>query len=87
MLRSGTNSFFFSSVRYSILPSAVFCGALHTCIHTRFTDRLMMSEGDDPLNLPFTSKTRQSHSVAQNRQTSFLFTLLAAKERIYFGIL
>ena len=46
----------------------------------------MMSEGGDPLSLPCTSKTGQSHSVAQNRQSTFLF-LLASKERAYFGIL
>ena len=74
-------------MRYSILPGAVWCGAVHTCSHTRFTDRLMMSEGDDPLSLRFTSKTGPSHSVAQNRQASFFFTLLASKERAYFGIL
>ena len=90
MLRSGTNSFFFSvlfsSVRYSILPGAVWCGALHTCSHARFIDRFMMSESVDPLSLPFTSKTGQYHTVAQNRQTSF-FTLLASKKRTLFGIL
>ena len=70
MLRSGTNSAFISSVRYSILPGVVWRGA----VHTRFIDRFIMSEGGDPLSLPFTSKTAQSHSVAQNRQMS-LFLL------------
>ena len=75
MLRSGTNSpIFFSSVWYSILPGAVWCGAVHTCSHTPFIDRFMMSKG-------------QSHSVTQNRQTSFFFYSLASKERSYFGIL
>ena len=60
-----------SLVRYSTLPRAVWCSAVHTCSHTRFIDRFMMSEEGDPLSLPFTSKTGQSHSVAQNRQTSF----------------
>ena len=77
MLRSGPNSFFFclfffrqcDTVFYLVLYDAV-----HTCNHTRFIDRFMMSEGGDPLSLPFTSKTGQSHSVAQNRQTS-LFCL------------
>ena len=87
MLRSGINSAFFSSVRYSILPGGVWCGVVHTCSHTRFIDRFMMSEGGDPLSLPFNSKTGQSHSAAQNRQTIFFFTLLASKERTYFGIL
>ena len=65
----------FSSVRYSILPGAVCCGAVYTCNHTRFIDRFMMTEGGDPLSLPFTSKTGQSHSVAQNTQTCcFYFT-------------
>ena len=85
MLRSGTNSFyfflffffllffFFSSMRYSILPAAVWSSAVYTCSHTSFVDRFMMSEGGDPLSLPLTSKTGQSHSVAQNRQTSFFF--------------
>ena len=73
------------SVRFSILPGAVWCGAVHTCSQTRFIDRFIMSEGGDPLNLPFISKTGQSHFVAQNRQTSF-FTLLACKGRAYFGI-
>ena len=81
MLRSGTNSAFF-------FVSMVRRGAVHKCSHTRFINRFMMSEGGDPLSLPFTSKTGQSHSVAQNRQTSFFFfTLLASKERTYFGIL
>ena len=70
MLRSGTNSAF-SVRRYSILPGAVWCGAVHTCSHTGFINRFMMSEGGDPLSLLFTSKTGQSHSVAQNRQTSY----------------
>ena len=47
----------FSSVRDSILPSAAWCGAVHICSHTRFINRFMMSEGGDPLSLPFTSKT------------------------------
>ena len=48
----------------------------------------MMSEGCDPLSLPFTFKTGQSHSVVQNRQTSFFFVaLLAPKERTHFRIL
>ena len=47
---------------------------VHTCSHIRFIVRFMVSEGGDPLCLPFTSKTEQSHSVAQNRQTSsFVF--------------
>ena len=51
MLRSGKNLFvFFSSVQYSILPSAVCCGAVYTCNHTRFIDRFMMTEGGDPLS-------------------------------------
>ena len=76
-------------MRYSILPGAVWCGAVHICSHTRFIDRfmIMISEDGDPLSLPFTSKTGQSHSVAQNRQFFFFFTLLASKERTYFGIL
>ena len=65
------NSAIFSPVRYSILPGAVWCGAVHTCSHTRFISQFMMSEGGNPLGLPFTSKTGQSHSVAQNRQTWF----------------
>ena len=73
-------------MRYSILPGAVWCKAVHTCSHTSFVDRFMMSEGGDPLSLPFTYKTGQSHSVAQNRQTRFsfffffffFFTLLAS---------
>ena len=69
----------------------VWCSAVHTCSHTRFINRFMMSEGGDPLNLPFTSKTGQSHSVAQNRPISLLFCFfllyLASKERTYFGIL
>ena len=64
----------------------VLYGAVHTCRHTRFIDPLMMSEGADPLSLPFTSKTEQCHSVAENRQTSFSFTLLASTEKTYFGI-
>ena len=79
---------FFSSVRYSILPGAGWCGVVHTSSHTRFIDRFMMSEVGDPLSLPFTPKTMQPHSVAQNRQTSFFFffffRLLASKERTYF---
>ena len=74
-------------MRYSILPGAVWCGVVHTYSHTRFIDRFMMSEGGDPSSLSFTSKTGQSHFVAQNRHTSFFFSLLASKERIYFGIL
>ena len=77
MLKSETKSAFFYfyffllffyllSVRYSILPGAVWCGAGHTCSHTHFVDRCMMSEGGDTLSLPFTSKTGESHSVAQN---------------------
>ena len=73
-------------MRYSILPGAVWFGVVHTCSHTRFIDRFVMSECGDPLSLPFTSKTGQSHSVAQNRQTS-VFSSLASKERTYFGIL
>ena len=41
----------------SILPGAVCWGAVYTCNHTRFIDRFMMTEGGDPLSLPFTSKT------------------------------
>ena len=63
------------------------CGAVHKCSHTRFINQFMMSEGGDHLGLPFTSKTGQSHSVAQNRRTSLFFTLLASKEKTYFGIL
>ena len=82
-------------MRYSILPGVVWNGAVHTCTHPRFIDRFMMSEGGDPLSLHFTSKTGQSHSVAENRQASFFFffffffffSLLASKERTYFGIL
>ena len=81
MLRSGANSFFFFlfvflSVRYSNLPGAVWCGVVHACSHTRFIDRFMMSEGGDPLSLPFTSKTGQSHFVAQNRQMSFFVVVV-----------
>ena len=64
-------------MRYSILPGAM-VGAVHTCSHTRFIDRFLMSEGGEPLSLPFTSKTGQSHSVVQNRQTSF-FTIILRK--------
>ena len=87
MLRSGTTSAFFHQCGTVILPDAVWCGAVHN--HTRFINRFMMSEGGDPLSLPFTSKTGQSHSVAQNRQTSFLFVCLFyfTKERTYFHIL
>ena len=87
MLRSGTNSFVFrqgGTVFYLVLYSAVRC-ILVQCSHT--IDRVMMSEGGDPLSLPFISKTGQSHSVAQSRQTSLIFNLLASKERTYFGIL
>ena len=43
-----------------------------------------MSEGGDPLSLPFTFKAEQS--VAQNRQTSFfLYFDFLSKEMIYFG--
>ena len=92
MLRSGTNSAFFivSAVQYFTWCGAVRCGAVHTCSHTRFIDRFFMSEGGHPLSLPFTSKTGQSHSVAQNRLTScccYFFTLLASKGMTYFGIL
>ena len=87
MLRSGTNSAFFPSVRYSILPGGVWCSAMHTFSHTRFVDRFMMSEGGDPLSLPFTSKTGQSHSVSAKQTDELFFTLLASKERTYFGIL
>ena len=45
----------------------------------------MMSEGGDPLSLPFTSKTGQSHSVAQKQTDEcFFFTSLASKQRTYF---
>ena len=63
-------------MRYSILPGAVWCGAVRTCSHTHFIDRFMMSEGDDPLSLPFNSKTGQSHSVVQNRQTSVVVVVV-----------
>ena len=69
MLRSGTKSvgkLRLFSVRYSILPVAVWCGAAHTCSHTSF---IMVSESGHLLSLPFTSKTGQS--VAQNRHSSF----------------
>ena len=79
---------------------AVRCGAVHTCSHICFINRFMMSEGDDPLSLPLTSKTGQSHSVAQNREASFFFffffflfffiiiiILLASKKRTYLDIL
>ena len=77
MLRFGTNSaffffFFFSSVQYSILPGAVWCGA----VHIYFIDRFMMKEDGDPLSLSFSSKIGQCHSVAQNRQTMFFIFLL-----------
>ena len=75
MLRSGTNLVIFLSVQYSILPGAVWCGAMHTCSHTHFIDRFMMSEDSDPLSLCFTSKTGQSHSVVKNRQTSYFFLI------------
>ena len=71
-------------MRYSILPGAVWCGAVNTCSHTRFIDRFMMSEGGDPLSLRFTFKPGQSLSVAF---FFFFFSLLASKERTYFGIL
>ena len=61
-------------MRYSILPGAVWCGAMHTCSYTRYIDRFMMSEGGDPLSLPFTSKTGQYHSVTQNRDEFIYFT-------------
>ena len=58
MLRSGTDwpfffsfFFFFSSVGYSSLRGAARCGIVHKCSHTRLTDRFMMSEGGDPLNI------------------------------------
>ena len=53
----------------------------------------MMSEGGDPLSLPFTSKIEQSPSVAQTDRRDFIyfifffFTSLASKERAYFCIL
>ena len=54
---------FFSSVRY-------WYGAVHICSNI---DRFIMSEGSDPLSLPFTSKTGQPHSVALKGQ-AFFFT-------------
>ena len=97
MLRSGTNSaffFFIVSPGPGAVLSMVRCGA---CSHTLFIDRFRLSEGVDPLSLPFTSKTGQSHSVAQkNRQTVLFiylfffflcFTLLGSKEMTYFDIL
>ena len=57
------------------------CGTVHTCSHTRFIDRFMVSEGSDPWSLPFTSKTGQSHSVAQNRQTSIKGHMGQAKQK------
>ena len=71
MLGDELGFFFFSSVRYSILRGALWCGTVNTCSHTRFIDRFMMSEGGDPLSLPFTFKTGQSYSVAQNIHTIF----------------
>ena len=62
-------------MRYNILPGAVRCGAVHICSHPCFINRFMMSEDGGPLSLPFTSKTGQSHSVAQNRQARFFFVL------------
>ena len=77
MLRSGTNSafFFVSAVQY--LLSMMRCGI---CSHTRFIDRFMMSESGDHLSFPFTSKTGQSHSVAQNRQTVLFLLYLDLKK-------
>ena len=84
----GTNSaVFVNAIQYFYL---VRCGAVHICSHIRFINRFLMSEDGSPLSLPFTSKTGQSHSVAQNRQTSFSFffcTLLASNEKTCFGIL
>ena len=69
---------------YSILPGAVWFGAVHTCSHTCFIDRFMMSEGGDPLSLPFTSKTGQSQSVAQNRQASFSYITSIKRKYIFW---
>ena len=60
-------------MRYSLLPGAILCGAVHTCNHTRFIDRFMISEGGNSLSLPFASKSGQSHSVAQNRKKSLFY--------------
>ena len=75
-------------MRYSILRGAVWCGTVHTCSHTRFIDRFMMSEGADPLSLPFTSKTGQSQFVAQSRHTSvlFYFTSIVRKDTFWHFI-
>ena len=72
------------AVFYVVLYGAVRC--IHVVTPVLSID-FMISEGGDPLSLPFTSKTGQSHSVAQNRHASYSFTLLALKERTFFGIL
>ena len=90
-LGRGRIRFFFrqgGTVFYLVLYGAERCIRVQ-CSHTRFIDRFMMSEGGDLLSLPFTSKTGQSLSVAQSRQTRFFFfffTLQASKERTNFGI-
>ena len=71
-------------MRHSILLSDVWCSVVHTCSHTRFIDRFMMSEDSDLLSLPFTSKTGQSHSVAQNRQMIFFYFTSIYRKDIFW---